>query len=988
MRHAKKILALSAVLLAALTCARSVTVPAVYLSKDASTLERLAATEVRRYLYATTGGLAAITPIGSSAEAKRPGLIIDKGGALLASGGFDNFSPAKTPKLGPEDYWLKTLKKGGQSYLIICGGDGTGVLYAAYAFAERLGVRFYLEGDVIPDDKIVFRMPELDEIGRPLFTRRGIQPFHDFAEGPDWWNEDTYQAILAQLPKLKMNFFGLHTYPEKNPNAEPAVWIGMAEDSGADGQVDFSYPSSWQNTLRANPGSHNWGYQPKPTGTFHLGTSLLFDRDDFGPEVMNGLMPEPSTAEESNELFNRAGAMLKGAFTLARSLGVKTCVGTETPLTVPSAVQERLKKVGRDPKDPQTIKALYEGMFKRIAAAYPIDTYWFWTNENWTWSDAKDEEIRAVTTDLDMAIQAAKAVSAPFSLATCGWVLGPPGRRTLFDEVLPKTVAVSCINREVGKTPVDASFARFAGRSKWAIPWMEDDPSLTSPQLWAGRMRRDAVDALRYGCDGLFGIHWRTRILSPNVLALARAAWDQSWNNVPMAFADQVGPINGVYVRAAETAMAGTGETAVYRDVRDRVNGYRILVPDGVYAVTLKFCETEFDKKGARVFDVYVQGRKIAESVDLFDRAGRYKPYDLTSPAVEVKSGRLSIDFVDRIHYPSIAGIIIRGPAFTKKINCGGPQTLDYDADWPETPRFLGVEDLYRDWARNQFGRGPDTEIAAVFSRVDGKLPIPVTWTTGPGGIRPDARPWGEVAPGFSFVDELTALRPRVLGVGNLERFDFWLKNFEAMRETARFQCAWSDYNKAMEKVKALPDAAAKAAAAKETLLPPRIEMAHSLRTILGHLAATASNTGEMGTIANWEQHLIPDAFLKPGEELKTLLGGPLPAYADLSAEYGGPARIVVPSVRTIVASGETLSIKAMVVAAESPASVTLYWRTLGAGKFAAVEMAHSARNTYRVSLRALTGDIEYYIKARAGDRDVDFPVTAPALNQTVVVMK
>jgi len=348
----------------------------------------------------------------------------------------------------------------------------------------------------------------------------------------------------------------------------------------------------------------------------------------------------------------------------------------------------------------------------------------------------------------------------------------------------------------------------------------------------------------------------------------------------------------------------------------------------------------------------------------------------------------LSIDFVDRIHYPSIAGIVIQGPAFTKKINCGGPQTLDYDADWPETPRYLGVEDLYRDWARNQFGRGPDTEIAALFTRVDGRLPIPVTWTTGPGGIRPDARPWGEVAQGFSFVYELAALRPRVLGVGNLERFDYWLKNFQAMRETARFQCVWSDYNKALEKVKALPDAAAKAVAAKESLLGPRIEMAKALKIILGNLAATASNTGEMGTIANWEQHLIPEAFLKPGEELKSLFGGSLPPYADLTAEYDGPARVVVPTVRTIVAAGETLVLKAMVLASEPPEAVTLKWRALGAGKFTAVGMEHAARRTYRVSLPALTGDLEYYIEATTGGRTVFFPVTAPALNQTVVVMK
>ena len=51
---------------------------------------------------------------------------------------------------------------------------------------------------------------------------RGIQPFHDFSEGPDWWNTDEYLLHLDQLAKLKMNFIGLHTYPL----AEPTVWTG------------------------------------------------------------------------------------------------------------------------------------------------------------------------------------------------------------------------------------------------------------------------------------------------------------------------------------------------------------------------------------------------------------------------------------------------------------------------------------------------------------------------------------------------------------------------------------------------------------------------------------------------------------------------------------------------------------------------------------------------------------------------------------------
>jgi len=360
-------------------------------------------------------------------------------------------------------------------------------------------------------------------------------------------------------------------------------------------------------------------------------------------------MPEPAGAEACSELFNRTAAMLSGAFTLARGLGVRICVGTETPLTVPAAVRDRLKRLGKDAGKPETVRELYRGMFRRLAASFPVDYYWLWTTESWTWSDASPAAIEAVMTDLDMAVKAAQDVSAEFSLATCGWVLGPPSDRTLFDARLPKGVALSCINREVGKAPVDPAFARIAGRSKWVIPWLEDDPSLTSPQLWAGRMRRDAVDALRFGCDGLFGIHWRTRILSPNILALSRAAWDQGWNTLPADFAGLVGPVNGQYVRAPKEAMPAEGEAAVYADVRDRVSGYRLLVPEGRYDVTLQLCEIEKESKGGRVFDVMIQGRRAAEAVDIFAKAGRYKPYDIVVRGIEVKGGRLVVDFGDRV---------------------------------------------------------------------------------------------------------------------------------------------------------------------------------------------------------------------------------------------------------------------------------------------------------------------------------------------------
>ena len=160
-------------------------------------------------------------------------------------------------------------------------------------------------------------------------------------------------------------------------------------------------------------------------------------------------------------------------------------------------------------------------------AAYPIDYYWLWTPEGWTWEDVKQEQIDATLADFQAIQKAAEAVEAPFQLATCGWVLGPPQEPSLFDGVLPKSWPLSCINRNVGHDPVESGFAAVSGRPEWAIPWLEDDPALIIPQLWVGRMRKDAADALRYGCDGLLGIHWRTRILGPNVSALAKAAWSQ-----------------------------------------------------------------------------------------------------------------------------------------------------------------------------------------------------------------------------------------------------------------------------------------------------------------------------------------------------------------------------------------------------------------------------------------------------------------------------
>jgi len=466
------ILALATVLLTPPFAREAVADEVIILAPAQSSLnESLAAREVRRYVYLRTGGLPVIKTQSGAAESSVI-LIARKDRPELKSIVNDAAVLEAVAALKPQEY---LLKKTGAHSLLIAGGDDAGVLYGAYAFAEKLGVRFYLHGDVAPDEKVQFAIPDLNETGRPLFALRGIQPFHDFPEGPDWWNTDDYLTYVSQLAKLRMNFIGLHCYPEGGVGPEPLVWIGTKNDVDEKGVVKSSYPSFWANTAKKG-----WGYSPTKTSDFAGGASRLFADDDYGNDIQAGLMPLPTTPEECNAVFNRTALMMRRVFAQAKSLGVKTCIGTETPLTIPKAVRADANPQGKT-DDATLVRELYEGMFARIQRACPVDYYWLWTPEGWTWSGNKADQFDSTKRDIQAAIDALAALGKPFTLATSGWVLGPQHDRAALDAFLPKDSPMSCINQTVGHAPVEPSFANIVGRPKWAIPWMENDPTLTQP---------------------------------------------------------------------------------------------------------------------------------------------------------------------------------------------------------------------------------------------------------------------------------------------------------------------------------------------------------------------------------------------------------------------------------------------------------------------------------------------------------------------------
>ena len=636
-------------------------------------------------------------------------------------------------------------------------------------------------------------------------------------------------------------------------------------------------------------------------------------------------------------------------------------------------------------------------MFRRISQAHPLDYYWFWTPEGWTWEGTKDDQVRRTMADLEAALAAHRKIRPPFQLATCGWVLGPAQNRALFDQTLPKEVAVSCINREVGKTPVEPGFKEIQGRGKWAIPWLEDDPALTSPQLWAGRMRRDAADALDYGCDGLMGIHWRTRVLGPAVSALAQAAWDQSSWREELARRRQAPAAPAAIVqggRAAafpDHAIADTDEDAVYRTVRYDVSLYRLAVANGPCRVVLRFCEPHYREAGKRVFDVALNGRKVVESLDIFARVGADRALDLAFDGVVVTNGTLEIAFTPRTEFPSIAGLSVEGTGGAVHLDCGGLGAGRFLADLPEAPSardvFAPVDDFYRDWAQAEFGAEVADDAAAIFTRIDGHLPRPSDWVNGPGGLYPDPRPWPEVAKEYAFVDELAALQARVRGPGPSARLDWWIATFRYQRSMGELNCRWAEFNQALAHATNAP---APDTAARNRVLELRRQLVTVTGEIYRQLLATLSNPGELGTLANWEQHIQPAVFGAADAALARLLGGPLPDDARLPTEYRGPTRVIVPTRRTSLGAEESLAVKALVLAEKPIREINAFSRPLGGRRFSRSPLACIGRGVHAGQLLPPRPDdlgLEYYVEAIDADGTiVRWPETAPQTGQTLVV--
>lgn len=999
---------------------RSIQVPNVVYPSGGTPNDRFAAQEVQRYIYLRTGVLPALQPISSDTEIPSPAVII--GTKLQDVPWVTGITPSDSitmSKLGKEDF---LLKKTGNQRFIVSGGSDVATLYGAYRFAELMGVRFYLHGDVVPDERLSsFEFPDTTERHSPLFDVRGILPFHDFPEGPDSWNERDYNHCFNQMVKLRMNFFGLHTYPENKLHAEPTVWHGLKEDVMKNGDVSYSYPSTYANTLRP---VRNWGYEPAKTSDFTCGASMLFDNDVFGADVIRGAEPFPYSPDSMNLVFNRTLDMLQKTFRNGAGTGIRYCVGTETPVIIPERVKERMKALGIDPASDEGVRRIYEGTFSRLAQHLPVSWYWLWTPEHWTWRNPSDEMFNETIRDIRLAVETIEGIRRPFDIALSGWVLGPPADRSAFDKHMPVWAPISCINRSLGYEWIEPGFRNLnPQRPKWAIPWLEDDKGLTSAQLWAGRMRRDASDAYINGCNGLIGIHWRTKGIASNISALAQAAWNQDWN--PELGQPYELPVNTSDVRtggqsanASQAPVAGNCDIPVYQTCRYNMKGYDIKVPNGQYEVTLMFCENYYNETGKRVFDVHIQQKKVASGIDVFAAVGKHQPYDRSFPGVTVDDGSLKIDFITRADFPFVSGIVIKGKtkgdnqfegeAYERRINAGGGAYADFEADLPNKgsysnarKRDLDASDFYADWAVANFGKEVAGQVASILTRLDGApyisgnadiatMPRPASWIDGPGNITPSTTPWSEESRKYLFADSLEQLSSSIEGAGSRERFAYLLNTYRYVRAMGRLGCARGQLDVAMEQAGRMQDSLQRMNFCKQTVLPLRCGLIPLWNEMMQYLLETVDTPGEIGTVCNIEQHtrLRAQFLTLHDEKLARWTGEHLPKEAMPGGTYTGTPRIIVPTVENIVREGESYVLKIILLDPGKTGRPKVYFRPMGTGEFGYVDAVHKDRGVYEATvLPACTQSFEFYIETEAstGKRLV-WPATSPEMYQTVVV--
>ncbi len=108
-----------------------------------------------------------------------------------------------------------------------------------------------------------------------------------------------------------------------------------------------------------------------------------------------------------------------------------------------------------------------------------------------------------------------------------------------------------------------------------------------------------------------------------------------------------------------ELDINGSEDDSIYWSDRYGLVTYMVRVPNGNYNVKLMFTEKVWDEPGIRIFDVYIEGSRLIDNLDIYNHAGFRTAYESSFSNIDVNDGILEIHFCAEEDNALINGIVI-----------------------------------------------------------------------------------------------------------------------------------------------------------------------------------------------------------------------------------------------------------------------------------------------------------------------------------------
>ncbi len=177
----------------------------IWIGPKATPLEAQAAKELQTFLYSISQKKPAIRELANGKTDGRPAIIVGTVKSLSKFTGDYRKQVARLEKGTDEAFDLCIGAHNGAPTALILANEPIGALYGAYTFLEKLGIGFYLGGDVYPGSNVPLRVAEMDEFWNPALPIRGCVIWINFLNGPMTWDLEDYKYFFDQMVKMKAN---------------------------------------------------------------------------------------------------------------------------------------------------------------------------------------------------------------------------------------------------------------------------------------------------------------------------------------------------------------------------------------------------------------------------------------------------------------------------------------------------------------------------------------------------------------------------------------------------------------------------------------------------------------------------------------------------------------------------------------------------------------------------------------------------------------